>query len=163
MQCGVRQTAPNSKQPYFWSVCFLDSVYFPYFYYICLAYTESRYETNTQPILVGYMDRPAPSAISITNIHAQPLCRIQHYSINDGLSQSFVQRMVQSDDGLLWFGTWDGLNCYDGYSFTTYNMVSPGGTALSTNRLTDIQIGADGDLWCSTYDAWKTPMCCPRE
>ena len=61
--------------------------------------------------------------------------------------------MVQSDDGLLWFGTWDGLNCYDGYSFTTYNMVSPGGTALSTNRLTDIQIGADGDLWCSTYDA----------
>lgn len=39
--------------------------FFPYFYYICLAYTESRYETNTQPILVGYMDRPAPSA----NIH----------------------------------------------------------------------------------------------
>jgi len=118
--------------------------------------THNRYWSATWTALLLLL-------ISITNIHAQPLCRIQHYSVNDGLSQSFVQRMVQSDDGLLWFGTWDGLNCYDGYSFTTYNMVSPGGTALSTNRLTDIQIGADGDLWCSTYDAWKTPMCYPRE
>lgn len=108
--------------------------------------THNRYWSATWTALLLLL-------ISITNIHAQPLCRIQHYSVNDGLSQSFVQRMVQSDDGLLWFGTWDGLNCYDGYSFTTYNMVSPGGTALSTNRLTDIQIGADGDLWCSTYDA----------
>ena len=40
----------------------------------------------------------------------QPICRIRHYSVSDGLSQSFVQRICQSPDGLLWFGTWNGLN-----------------------------------------------------
>lgn len=65
--------------------------------------THNRYWSATWTALLLLL-------ISITNIHAQPLCRIQHYSVNDGLSQSFVQRMVQSDDGLLWFGTWDGLN-----------------------------------------------------
>ena len=83
---------------------------------------------------------------------AQPICRIRHYSVSDGLSQSFVQRICQAPNGLLWFGTWNGLNSYDGYTFTNYNMSSPGGAALSTNRLTDIQIGTDGDVWCQTYD-----------
>ena len=84
---------------------------------------------------------------------AQPLCDIRHYSFSDGLSQSVVQRMVQSSDGLLWFCTWDGLNCYDGITFTSYNMTSPGGKLLSTNRIINIQLGKDEDIWCQTYDA----------
>ena len=82
----------------------------------------------------------------------QPICRIRHYSVGDGVSQSFVQRICQTPDGLLWFGTWNGLNSYDGYTFTTHNMSSPGGEALSTNRITDLHAGSDGDLWCQTYD-----------
>ena len=43
-------------------------------------------------------------------VQAQPVCDIRHYSFDDGLSQSVVQRIVQSSDGLLWFCKWDGLN-----------------------------------------------------
>ena len=86
-------------------------------------------------------------------VQAQPVCDIRHYSFDDGLSQSVVQRIVQSSDGLLWFCTWDGLNSYDGSTFVSYNMASPGGKALSTNRIIDIQLGKDDDLWCQTYDA----------
>lgn len=82
----------------------------------------------------------------------QPICRIRHYSVSDGLSQSFVQRICQSPDGLLWFGTWNGLNTYDGYSFTNHNMSSPGGGPLSTNRIIDIHMGKSNDVWCQTYD-----------
>ena len=74
-------------------------------------------------------------------LQAQPRCDIRHYSFSDGLSQSVVQRLVQSADGRLWFCTWDGLNSYDGTTFVSYNMASPGGKALSTNRIIDIQPG----------------------
>ena len=85
-------------------------------------------------------------------LQAQPRCDIRHYSFSDGLSQSVVQRLVQSADGRLWFCTWDGLNSYDGTTFVSYNMASPGGKALSTNRIIDIQLGGEDDLWCQTYD-----------
>ena len=52
------------------------------------------------------------------SIQAQPICKIQTYNTNDGLSQSLVQRLFQDNDGLLWMCTWNGLDCYDGYSFT---------------------------------------------
>ncbi len=39
-------------------------------------------------------------------------------SVEEGLSQSIVVSIIQDTRGFLWFGTEDGLNLYDGYSFT---------------------------------------------
>lgn len=55
---------------------------------------------------------------------AQPICNIEHYSTSSGLSQGFVESMLQDRNGLFWFATWNGLDCYDGYSFTNYNNQS---------------------------------------
>lgn len=85
-------------------------------------------------------------------IQAQPICRVQTFTINDGLSQSLVQRLFQDNDGLLWMCTWNGLDCYDGYSFTNYNMSTEGGKALTTNRITIISPTLSDDIWCRTYD-----------
>lgn len=93
-------------------------------------------------LLVGHMEE----------IQAQPVCQIQHFSMDDGLSQSFVQRVFQAEDDVLWFSTWNGLDCYDGYSFSNYNMSSQGGSALMTNRIIEIIPGKKGDIWCQTYD-----------
>ena len=86
------------------------------------------------------------------SIQAQPICKIQTYNTNDGLSQSLVQRLFQDNDGLLWMCTWNGLDCYDGYSFTNYNMSAEGGKALTTNRITIISPTSSDDIWCRTYD-----------
>lgn len=39
---------------------------------------------------------------------------------NDGLSQNYISCMLQEHRGYMWIGTKDGLNRYDGYSFTVY-------------------------------------------
>lgn len=41
-------------------------------------------------------------------------------SIEDGLSQSVVNAITQDKYGFMWFGTNDGLNKYDGYSFKVF-------------------------------------------
>lgn len=83
---------------------------------------------------------------------AQPICKIQTFTTDDGLSQSLVQRLFQDKNGLLWMCTWNGLDCYDGYSFTNYNMSTEGGKALTTNRITIIAPTQLDDIWCRTYD-----------
>ena len=46
--------------------------------------------------------------------------KFEQLTIDDGLSQSIVQCIIQDRQGFMWFGTQDGLNRYDGYklSFT---------------------------------------------
>ena len=38
-----------------------------------------------------------------------------------GLSNSSINTIFQDSQNLLWIGTWDGLNRYDGANFTVYN------------------------------------------
>ncbi|MBV3149260.1 hypothetical protein KSV28_20785, partial [Bacteroides thetaiotaomicron] len=33
------------------------------------------------------------------------------------MSQGIVQTIIQDKKGFLWFGTWNGLNKFDGYTF----------------------------------------------
>ena len=39
---------------------------------------------------------------------------------NDGLSNSSINTIFQDSDGLMWFGTWDGLNVYNGRDFKVF-------------------------------------------
>ncbi|PKP52061.1 MAG: hypothetical protein CVT92_10690 [Bacteroidetes bacterium HGW-Bacteroidetes-1] len=41
--------------------------------------------------------------------------------IERGLSQNSIYTIFQDEEGFMWFGTWDGLNRFDGYNFVTYN------------------------------------------
>ena len=43
-----------------------------------------------------------------------------YISFNEGLSQSTVFSIDQDQRGNMWFATYDGVNKYDGYSFTVY-------------------------------------------
>ena len=51
---------------------------------------------------------------------AQIPARFLTYNVKDGLSQSSVHSLHRDKDGLLWVGTQDGLNSFDGNAFTTY-------------------------------------------
>ena len=51
--------------------------------------------------------------------------RVMRYDDRDGLSSPLVGGGIQDRNGLLWFATWNGLNCYDGYEFH-WVKIAPG-------------------------------------
>lgn len=53
---------------------------------------------------------------------------------NDGLSNSSVNTIFQDSENIMWFGTWDGLNRYDGTSFAQYRPI-PGNEQSISNQI----------------------------
>jgi ligand-binding sensor domain-containing protein len=46
--------------------------------------------------------------------------RIEHLTTEDGLSQNTIDCIFKDSRGFMWFGTWNGLDRYDGYQFIIY-------------------------------------------
>jgi len=75
--------------------------------------------------------------------------RFKHISIEDGLSQSTINCMLQDKKGFMWFGTKDGLNRFDGYKFVIYtDPQNP--DAISDNDIQSICEDTKGDIWIGT-------------
>ncbi len=77
--------------------------------------------------------------------------RFQKISVEKGLSQSSVHAILQDSEGFLWFGTQDGLNRYDGYSFKIFKPSLNDTTSISDNWITDLAEDNDGNIWIATY------------
>lgn len=76
--------------------------------------------------------------------------RFEQLSLDDGLSQSVVNVILQDRKGFLWIGTDDGLNRYDGYSFKIYKPDTSKPFGLSDRSITDLVEDKQGYLWVST-------------
>lgn len=84
-------------------------------------------------------------------VHAQSgTIRFETLSIEDGLSQGTVRAIVQDSDGFMWFGTDDGLNKYDGYTFTIYKHDPEDPSTLSNSAITAGFKDSRGNLWFGT-------------
>ena len=78
--------------------------------------------------------------------------RFDSYSVEDGLSQSTVFCILQDSKGYIWFGTEDGLNKFDGYSFTIYKNDPEDPNSLSSNWVQTMLEDDSGILWLGTRD-----------
>jgi signal transduction histidine kinase/ligand-binding sensor domain-containing protein/DNA-binding response OmpR family regulator len=81
-----------------------------------------------------------------------PEIQFNHISTSEGLSQSSVIAIHQDKLGQMWFGTRDGLNKYDGNSFTIYRNISEDKTAISNNDILSILEDKEGFIWIGTYN-----------
>ena len=85
------------------------------------------------------------------NLHAQKNdIKFEHISLEQGLSQASVFCILQDSRGFMWFGTEDGLNKYDGYSFTVYKPDPDNFNSLSDNYVKSIYEDKSGTLWIGT-------------
>lgn len=76
--------------------------------------------------------------------------RFDRISLDDGLSQSNVFSIHQDSEGLMWFGTENGLNSYNGYEFEVYKRERGNPRALGSDYIYDIAEDANGNLWIAS-------------
>ena len=75
-------------------------------------------------------------------------------TVDDGLSQSTVFATLQDSRGYMWFGTIDGLNRYDGYSFMVFTNNPSDSTTISDNVITSIFEDSQKQLWVGTVNGY---------
>jgi ligand-binding sensor domain-containing protein/signal transduction histidine kinase len=79
---------------------------------------------------------------------------IGHYIIdlwtteNSGIPQNSVLSMLQTRDGYLWIGTYEGLARFDGLRFTVFDKSNT--PEIQNNGMLVMVEGADGALWIGT-------------
>ena len=78
--------------------------------------------------------------------------RFEHIGFEEGLSNENVLAILQDRKGYIWFGTHDGLNKYDGYSFTKYQFDPFDSNSLSQNLIYTIWEDKYGFIWVGTYE-----------
>ena len=76
--------------------------------------------------------------------------KFRHITGDDGLSQNYVSAILQDSKGFMWFGTKDGLNRYDGYSFVIYQHNPFDTTTISDNYITALFEDSRGYIWIGT-------------
>lgn len=69
---------------------------------------------------------------------------------NNGMSNSSINTILQDCDGVMWFGTWDGLNSYDGKTFRQYTAEYNNELSLSHPVIRDILEEDNRFLWVVT-------------
>ncbi len=89
------------------------------------------------------------SAIVITI--ATQLCaqdyKFSHISVEQGLSQTVVNCIMQDQQGFMWFGTQEGLNRYDGYTFKIFKRDPQDANSLANNFIYTMFESKDGMIW----------------
>lgn len=96
-------------------------------------------------------------------LHAQTTEPISfvHIGLEEGLSQSTIFDITQDKRGHMWFATYNGLNKYDGYSFTVYQHDEQNPNSIASDIVKTCTVDKQGRIWAGTdeglslYDAEK--------
>ncbi len=70
--------------------------------------------------------------------------------VEDGLSQNDVSSILQDSEGFMWFGTYDGLNRFDGYEIQSFFHDNNNPQTLSGNRIRCLFEDKNKNIWIGT-------------
>lgn len=77
----------------------------------------------------------------------------EYLTIAQGLSHNTVHAVLQDRHGFMWFGTENGLNKYDGYSFKVYASGLPSDPQFEGRSVTALMEDQAGNLWAGTQNS----------
>ncbi len=75
---------------------------------------------------------------------------VRYIGIEQGLSNNSVRTICQDKNGFIWFGTYDGLNRYDGYEFKVFRNKINNSSSLTENVITYIDVDIKNKIWVGT-------------
>jgi signal transduction histidine kinase/ligand-binding sensor domain-containing protein/DNA-binding response OmpR family regulator len=81
---------------------------------------------------------------------ASPFPALSFLNIEQGLSNNTVRSIFQDHNGFLWFGTFDGLNRYDGYGFKVFRNKAGDNNSLVHNIILSITEDSLHNCWIGT-------------
>ncbi len=78
--------------------------------------------------------------------------KLDHLTVDDGLSQGNVNVITQDRLGFMWMGTRDGLNLYNGYDFEIFRNDPEDSTTITNNYIRCIVEDQKGNFWIGTLN-----------
>ena len=79
------------------------------------------------------------------------------YTGNNEFPQRVISYMLQDQKGVMWFGTWDGLYSFDGYTFNCYKSNSNDSVLLGSSRVLKIVEDGYNCIWtlCDDHQVYR--------
>jgi signal transduction histidine kinase/ligand-binding sensor domain-containing protein len=76
----------------------------------------------------------------------------ENLTSSEGLSQNSVLFIFQDSRNFLWFGTYDGVNRFDGYTFKVFKNDINDTNTISGQRFASVCEDSSGNLWFGSLD-----------
>lgn len=70
--------------------------------------------------------------------------------LKEKISQGRINDIVEDRNGLIWIGTLDGLNSFDGYNVNEYRHNNIDTNSISNNIINALTLDLDGNIWLAT-------------
>ncbi|MDP2334881.1 MAG: two-component regulator propeller domain-containing protein, partial [Bacteroidota bacterium] len=87
--------------------------------------------------------------ISALTLRADFRTNVHFISRREGLSNGAVNTIVKDAEGYVWFGTWNGLNRYDGSNMVTY-LPGNNSNSIHNHVIRELYPTASGPIWILT-------------
>lgn len=89
--------------------------------------------------------------ITINSVKAEPKTfRFRRFTVEQGLASNTVRSLYQDSRGFIWFGTAEGLNCFDGRNITRHRIVCKDDNEFETDYVGALYEDSRGKLWIGT-------------
>jgi ligand-binding sensor domain-containing protein/signal transduction histidine kinase len=82
-----------------------------------------------------------------------PTAAFTHLTVDQGLADQMAAEITQDTEGFMWFGTFRGLDRYDGYRFVHYRHDDADPHSLTGNVITALYADRDGNVWVGARGA----------
>ncbi|TKK65340.1 response regulator [Ilyomonas limi] len=84
--------------------------------------------------------------LNLCQLQSQDI-EVKYLGIENGLSNNTVITIFQDHNGFMWFGTYDGLNRFDGYEFKVFRNIIDDSTSIASNNINCIGEDASHNIW----------------
>ncbi len=89
-------------------------------------------------------------SISLPTAAINKQLRFESITVDDGLSQNNINTILQDSNSFIWFGTYEGLNRYDGYNFKIFRNIPENKNSLSDNDIRVVLQSKSGVFYIGT-------------